>query len=39
MTVSDDVACYNACNGMQRSYVDSSLKVWYQVWDTDENEG
>ena len=34
VTVSDAVACFNACNGMNRSYVDSSLKVW----DRDEIE-
>ena len=39
VTVNDAVACYNACNGMHRSYVDSSLKAWYQGWDRDENEG
>ena len=39
VTVSDSVACYNAYNGMYRSYVDRSLKAWYHVWDRDENEG
>ena len=39
MTVSDDMACYNACNVIHRSYVDRSVKAWYHVWNRDENEG
>jgi hypothetical protein len=38
VNVNDTVACYNACNGMLRRYVDSSLKRWYQAWDTDEGQ-
>ena len=29
---------YNACNLMNSSYVDTSLKEWYHVWDSDEHE-
>jgi hypothetical protein len=38
VTVSDAVACYNACNGLHRRYVESSLKAWYQAWNRDEGK-
>jgi len=38
VTVSDAVACYNACNRLHRRYVDSPLKAWYQAWDRDEGK-
>ena len=34
----DTVACYNACNGMNQSHVETSMKAWYFVWDRDVNQ-
>ena len=32
---SDAVEFYNACNGMHRSYVETSMNAWFHVWDRD----
>ena len=32
LKVSDAVVCYNACNGMHTSYVETSMHELYSVW-------
>ena len=35
--LSEDVACYNACNGCHQSRFETVLRAWYVVWDRDVN--
>ena len=36
--LSNDMACYNACNGHHQSRVETKLKAWYVVWNRDVNQ-
>jgi len=36
--LSKAVSCYNGCNGLHQSRVETMLKPWYFVWDKDMNQ-